>query len=367
MRRSPRIGSAQAGLHRPRNVGVDQKSPAMTTLTSPHDLLAAIPFLVGYHPANSLVLVCLKDESVGMAMRVDYPHIDEQEPSLKAYDALVCHLVREGAEGALVVAYVPDSRTDGEEVLGNVATALLRAQIEVRESLLVSNGRWRSVLCADIECCPSEGRALPEISSSRIAAEQVAQGRPMPFTDVAGLADSISPLPLASDSAFAANVAHYGVDPESAALHNLQRDGALSVIDLASRFIAGSVGQDIAADQELSARVIGRLSDIQVRDFALGSHDDATLDIYRAMWLYLLRIAPSCFIAPVASLLAAVTYERGEGALAQRCLDRAIEDDSAYSLATLLRRVFSAGWPPESFAQMRKELHPKVCAAIFDR
>ena len=369
------MGSPHAGLSQLRNVGADQKSSAMTTLTSPHDLLAAIPFLIGYHPVNSLVLVCLKDESVGMAMRVDYPHLDDhpadnladQDPSLKTYDALVYHLVREGAEGALVVAYVPDSRTDGEEVLGNVATALLRAQIEVRESLLICNGRWRSVLCADIECCASEGRALPEISASRIALEQVAQGRPMPFTDVTGLADSISSLPLATDGQFAANVLRYGVDLESTALHDLQRDGALCVIDLASRFIAGSIGQDIAADQELSARVIGRLSDIQVRDFALGSHDDATLDIYWAMWRYLLRIAPSGFIAPVASLLAAVAYERGEGALAHRCLDRAVEDDPTYSLATLLRRVFSAGWPPESFAQMRRELHPKVCAAIFDR
>lgn len=303
-----------------------------------------------------------------MAMRVDYPlFVANQESSLEAYDALAYHLAREGAEGALIVAYVPDSRSDGEEVLGNLATALIRSNVEVRESLLICNGRWRSVLCSDIECCPSGGRALPEISSSRIAVEQVAQGRPMPFTDVAGLVDSISPLPLATDDAFTANVAHYGVDPESTSLQDLQRDGAVSAIDLASRFIAGSIGQDIAADQELSARVIGRLSDIQVRDFALGSHDDATLDIYWAMWRYLLRIAPSGFVAPVASLLAAVSYERGEGALAHRCLDRAIEDDPTYSLATLLRRVFSAGWPPESFAQMRKDLHPKVCASIFDR
>ncbi|MEK6648460.1 MAG: DUF4192 domain-containing protein, partial [Actinomycetota bacterium] len=217
----------------------------MTTLTSPHDLLAAIPFLIGYHPTDSLVLVCLKDESVGMAMRVDYPVLTKEESSLEAYDALVYHLIREGAEGALVVAYVPDSRTDGEEVLGNLATALIRSNVQVRESLLICNGRWRSVLCADIECCPPEGRELPEISASRIALEQVAQGRPMPFTDLAGLADSISPLPLATDGAFAANVAHYRVDPESTSLPDLQRDGAVSVIDLASRFIAGSIGQDI--------------------------------------------------------------------------------------------------------------------------
>jgi hypothetical protein len=45
----------------------------MSTLTSPHDLLAAIPFLIGYHPSDSLVLVSLKADSVGMAMRVDLP------------------------------------------------------------------------------------------------------------------------------------------------------------------------------------------------------------------------------------------------------------------------------------------------------
>jgi hypothetical protein len=339
----------------------------MTTLTSPHDLLAAIPFLIGYHPTDSLVLVALKDESVGMAMRVDYPQPAIAQSPLQAYDALVHHLVREGAEGALIVAYVPDSRTDGEEVLREVATALTRSKVEVRESLLICNGRWRSVLCGDADCCPLEGRTLPEISSSRIAVEQVAQGRPMPFTDCEEMADSISALPLSSDGEFAQIVSLNAVEPESGSLQDFQREGAVAVIDLASRFIAGSLGQNIAADQSLSARVIAGLRDIQVRDFALGSHDKATVHIYRAMWLYLLRIAPPGFIAPVASLLAAVSYEQGEGALAHRSLDRALLDDPAYSLAALLRRVFSAGWPPESFAQMRKDLHPKVCAAIFDR
>jgi hypothetical protein len=45
----------------------------MTTLTSPHDLLAAVPFLIGYHPTDSIVLISLLDESIGMAMRIDFP------------------------------------------------------------------------------------------------------------------------------------------------------------------------------------------------------------------------------------------------------------------------------------------------------
>ena len=336
----------------------------MTTLTSPHDLLAAIPFLIGYHPTDSLVIVSLKEDCVGMAMRVDYPSVDATN-SVEAFDALIYHLVREGAQGALVVAYVPDGRDDGLQILENISTGLARVEIPIRESLLIAGGRWRSVLCADQECCPADGNELPEITSSRVAVEQVADGRPMPYGNREGMADSIAALPLATDADFVAQVLQYCIDPESDQIQRAQRDGALAVLDLASRFIAGSMGRDMAGDQKLSAHVLGSLSDIQVRDFALGSHDEENIDVYWTMWRYLIRIAPPGYLAPVASLFAALSYEKGEGALAQRSLDRGLGDDPSYSLAGLLRRVFSAGWPPESFAAMRKDLHPKVCAGIF--
>jgi hypothetical protein len=188
----------------------------------------------------------------------------------------------------------------------------------------------------------------------------------MPFASEEELADSLSSAPLATDKDFVERVRQARIDSESPNLRPLQKEGAVSVIDLASRFIAGSVGVNIESDQELSARVLGALSDIQVRDFALGSHTQATYEIYSQMWRYLLRIAPEGFVAPVATLFAATSYERGEGALAHRALDRALADDPTYSLTALLRRVFSAGWPPESFAQMRTDLHPKVCAGIFE-
>ncbi|MBI3429769.1 MAG: DUF4192 domain-containing protein [Actinobacteria bacterium] len=335
----------------------------MTTLTSPHDLLAAVPFLIGYHPTNSLVIVCLKDDAIGMAMRVDYPA--DQEVHDDTYDSLIFHLVREGAQGALLVAYVPEDRNDGEEILSNIAMAMSRAEIPLRESLLISHGKWRSTICTDRDCCPPEGRALPEIRTSRVAVEQIAQGRPMPFADVEGLNDSIASLPLSNDLDFLATVHSYVIDPEDEEIQISQRQGATSVIDLVTRFVDGSIGKDFESDQEISARVIASVGDIQVRDFALGSHDETSIDFYWAMWRYLTRIAPSGFVAPIACLLAALSYERGEGALAQRSLDRALADDPSYSLASLLRRVFSAGWPPESFAAMRKDLHPKVCAGIF--
>ncbi len=328
----------------------------MTTLTSPHDLLAAIPFLIGYHPENSLVLVALKDDTVGMALRVDMP----TDIALESYDLLASHFQREAADAALVVAYV-DSQTDPEPVLINTSAALLRAGISIKESLIVSDGRYRSMLCHDSECCPPLGSPIPDIDSSRIAAEHVIAGHPMPFANVSGLVQSIAALPTAMEERWQREVQTFWVESDSENLLELQRDGATAVIDLAGEYTQGRG----AEDRELTARVIGRISDIQVRDFALGSHNAETADAYWQMWRELLLIAPRGFVAPIASIFAALAYERGEGALAHKALDRALADDDRYSLALLLRRVFTAGWPPQSFSAMRAELHPKVVAGIF--
>ena len=328
----------------------------MTTLTSPHDLLAAIPFLIGYHPENSLVLVALKDDAVGMAMRVDMP----TDIAPESYDLLASHFQREAAEAALLVAYV-DAQTDPEPVLINTSAALLRAGISIKESLIVSDGRYRSMLCHDSECCPPLGSPIPDIDSSRIAAEHVIAGHPMPFANVSGLVQSIAALPSAMEESWQSEVRTFWIESDSENLLDLQRDGATAVIDLAGEYAQGRG----AEDRELVARVIGRISDIQVRDYALGSHNDETADAYWQMWRELLLIAPRGFVAPIASIFAALAYERGEGALAHKALDRALADDERYSLALLLRRVFTAGWPPQSFSAMRAELHPKVVAAIF--
>jgi hypothetical protein len=183
----------------------------------------------------------------------------------------------------------------------------------------------------------------------------------MPFQSVDQLIGSIAALPSSFETQWEEEVRSFWVESDSEELGDLQRDGATAVIDLAGEFEAGRTTED----RELVARVIGRMSDIQVRDFALGSHTPETTDFYWQMWRELLLIAPRGFVAPIASVYAALAYERGEGALAQRALDRAFADDEKYSLALLLRRVFTAGWPAQSFTAMRRELHPKVVAGIF--
>ena len=331
-------------------------SLGMTTLTSPQDLLASVPFILGYHPTNSIVLVALKEEEIGMAMRIDFP--DDVDPD--QIDTLASHLVQEGADSALLIAYVPEAVFDSEFLLGPIRDAIAMRGIRLRESLEVRGDRWRSTICMDHGCCPPEGNVMPSKDGSRVVAEQVAQGRPLPYESMEELRASISPQPVDEELAKALDQVE-GIDYDGDFVVSMQREGALAINDLASEFAE----KGISEDKDLIALILVRLHDLQVRDYAMGICSEENIETLWSMWRWLMRLAPGGYIAPVATLFSVASYERGDGALAQRALERALEDDPQYPLAKLLRRSFAAGWPPSSFATMRADLHPKVCAKLF--
>lgn len=327
----------------------------MTTLTSPHDLLAAIPFLVGFKPEDSIVLMSIKDDSIFMALRIDFP--DSLDP--EQIDTLISHLQRDDAEAAIAVYYIPESSTDADLLIKTITDAIDERKILLRESLIVHADRWRSLICEDNECCPPEGSPLPALDNSRIAAEQVALGKPVPFENINQLIDSISSLePDKELLDYINSIPEIDYERDSVPL---QRQGAEAITD----FIADFAADGLCRDKKLLALVLVRLLDLQVRDFALGSVSDDTSETYFSAWRWLLRVAPEGYVAPVATIFAAIAYERGDGAIAHRALDRAEIDNPEYAMTGLLRQVFSAGWSPQSFAAMRAELHPKICDALF--
>lgn len=141
-----------------------------------------------------------------------------------------------------------------------------------------------------------------------------------------------------------------------------QREG----VDAVKKLIAGHLEMSRSEDAALIALVLIRLRDLQVRDFALGCMEVESLRQHLDMWRGIVRIAPTPYVAPPATLLSAMAYEAGEEELAKAALAEALQADDQYPLALLLKRVFAAGWPAETFATMRTELHPKITAAIFE-
>jgi hypothetical protein len=327
-----------------------------TELTSPHDLLAAVPFMVGYHPKDSLVAMALVDNKVAMAMRVDFPEVH----SIAAIShTIAMHLERERASEAIVVGYLPTGLTEADP-LALVREIISSRKIEIKECIEVRGDRFRSNLCIDLSCCPPEGSPLPLITDSRVTAEQVAAGNPLPFLDLDELKKSIAATKPDRELSKAIKTIDE-IDYEIEDITPGQREGANAVNQLALKFSRDGIVQDKA----LIALVFVRLLDLQVRDYAMGMATAETSDQIWDMWRWMMRIAPKGYVAPVATIFATMSYERGDGALAQRALDRAFDDDANYQMAKLLRRTFAAGWPPSAFTQMRSELHPKICAAIF--
>ena len=140
-----------------------------------------------------------------------------------------------------------------------------------------------------------------------------------------------------------------------------QRLGAIAVNQLVANFALTKHEDDL----ELIAFVLVRLKDLQVRDYAMGLVTDENIDQQFNFWYWLMSSAPKGYIAPVACIFAACPYASRETDLAHKALDNAFADQISYPLAVLLRRVFFSGWPAQSFAAMRSQLHPKICASLF--
>ena len=323
----------------------------MTTVTNPSDLLAAVPFLIGYQPSDSIVLMSLKEESITMAIRIDFPE------SIRKREASALVEKFRGSDGALLVSYIPDSCVDAESILKPLIAAFDEAEIPLRESIIIVGNRWRSLICGDEECCPLEGSPLPELVDSRIAVEEITQGKVMPFKNLTEMASSLDSEPdqVVIEMMGRIPAIDYDQDPTL-----LQRDGANAILDFLHDFEVDR----ICRDKRLVAKVLVRLKDLQVRDFALGSMDSES-DLYFDAWRWLLKKAPEGFVAAPAILFAVASYERGDGAMANIALERAESDQPNYSMAKLLRQLFQSGKPPTIFAELRAELHPKVCAALF--
>ena len=115
----------------------------------------------------------------------------------------------------------------------------------------------------------------------------------------------------------------------------------------------------------IKTATLGIAESVQIRDYALGAigialDSEDSLDFINAIQLL------GQDSAALEAIRGAYLYELGNKTEANKALDKAFELQNGHSLALLLRRVFSAGWPCESFRSMRNELHPKVEAGLVE-
>lgn len=317
-------------------------------LTTPAELVASLPYSVGFVPTESLVVLCCHEPrgQLGLCLRFDLPEYADEAA-----------LVREVGErvrfehATRVVLAVYTAAADDQGLARRALVDAARTELHdlvVTEAVLVRDGRFWSYLCSRPECCPREGQPVDAGEAteavSLLQAESVLQGRAVLPDREAVVASLAAPALLAAEAARQRCVRCEDVLTESlleAGVTDTRQASlqAWEVVVRRYRTPPATLG-----DLEAAALAVS-LADVIVRDAvaALWCNDEEAV---AAVLVEVCRRTPPPYDAPACALLAWVTYAGGGGALVGVALERALGSDPTYSLARLLAEAVSRQVPP---------------------
>ena len=132
-------------------------TPPTIRLRSPGEIVSAVPYLLGFSPQSSLVLIGLEAKRIVLTCRVDLADV----PDVECTDTVVEAFLRADADRALLVAYEAD-RGVTAAALEAVTERLDAAGVRVLEQISVVGDRWFDEVCTDERCCPPDGMAVSE-------------------------------------------------------------------------------------------------------------------------------------------------------------------------------------------------------------
>ncbi|MGY1804456.1 DUF4192 domain-containing protein [Blastococcus sp. SYSU D00922] len=340
---------ARAALPRPGQIDV--------RLSDPGELAAAVPHLLGFRPAESLVLLSLTGETghrLGLTLRVDLPPPVHGRSVARELARAV--LTDDPAAVVAVIVSEAGDTADGlphRQVAWDVVVSLAEHAVPVTQLLLVRDGRWWDYDCPAACCSPGAGTPLPD-GVTQLEAAAVATGVVVE-RDRAALAGRITRPAGGARRAMAEACAQVaGECADAIAVAGWDEVAAWSwdaVLDALARCRPGAPTEAARLSDREVARLLWGLRDRAVRDRALELALGADAAAAEQLWTECTRRAPAPLDAAPATLLAVSCWLRGDGAMADIALTRALAGSPGYALAGLLADALRACVPP---AQLRE-------------
>ncbi|MFB0615437.1 DUF4192 family protein [Streptomyces sp. AGS-58] len=369
-----------SGISRQQSPTGPAEQAAQVTLRTPAELADALPYLLGYRPEDSMVLVALHDHAsrgrFGGRARLGIPaHEEDWEAAARQLArGLVTGSERRGTRPERMVAYVcqePGPGESGRDVkrrLGRLAH-LLRTEcgsldVPVIEALCISDGRFWSYCCAVEGCCPEDGSPMGLPGTSVLAAAATYAGLQVRGT-LRELHVRLQPweTTAALEQEIALDTAAMTLVPRI--LDETTRQGvAQDTLDLAGRIIrryaaaapvSGTHPADVRddgllADDEAAMLILG-LQDRTTRDQAAAWMEGADAGPALRLWRALARrcVGPYGEHAAAPLTLAGwVAWSTGDELEAREALAMALGADPDYLFARLLHQACNEGLDPES-------------------
>ncbi|AZQ73924.1 DUF4192 domain-containing protein [Streptomyces luteoverticillatus] len=358
---------------------------AQITLRSPAELADALPYLLGFHPNDSVVMLALHGERgrFGGRLRLGIPGPDEwPDVSRQLAETLIAGCDKRGARPDGIVLFLCQDPAGGEtgrqvmERLRPLAQSLRLAcgglDVPVYEALCLSDGRYWSYCCPDERCCPPDGAPLTPPGTSVMAAAAAYAGiqvrgtlremeaRYAPLTGGRALEQQSALDAAAADLVprILAGTAGRTVRQETLDLVSLVVGRFHTARPVVGRAEADARDDDLLAADEAAAVILG-LQDRTTRDHAAewmeGPRAPAVLRLWRALARRCVPPYTEHAAAPLA-LAGWVAWSIGDHPEARVALSRALSADPEYLFAQLLHRACNDGMDPEHLRRcLRRE------------
>ncbi len=368
------------------------------TLRSAGELADALPFLLGFHPTDSLVVAGLHGERgrFGGRVRLGLPDDPAQwaDAAAQLADCLVENSTRRGQRPDAVVAFLCQDPREGERSIDvmrrleplaqSLRLAFGRLEVPVVEALCIAAGRWWSYCAPHPDDGPPESGALPPPGSTAMAATAAYAGLPAPVS-LRDLESRLRPAAgrhrgheIALDMASAELVPRMLAD---ASAGEAVKERTLMLARTAlERFRASPAISDPArcdrrddrllADDEAASLILG-LQDKEARDRAAEWMEPEQADAALRLWRALARRCAGPYQEHAAAPLALagwVAWSSGDEAEARAALGLALDLDGQYTFARLLHQAVNAGLDPELLRRsLRRDRRRRVIAATTTR
>ena len=337
--------------------GTDTARPHVR-LSTPADIVDAVPYLVGFQPENSLVVLSLRGERrrLGLTARIDLPAARSAKACAREFAG---YLKRDHATCAIVVFYPPSggrSHPSVRPIADALTRHLERARIGVVDVLCVFDGLWWSLHCTDADCCPPDGTPVHRDGTSVAAAVMTVAGRVV-LSSRKELEHTLDPVGGVVRAAMAYALPRVDLEIADRVLAGHRVAVTAETVELfraavrdgvAIRDAPGNDGPSI----DKAARLIVGLEDVHARDEVLTWFDGAWGEATRDVLSELARRTVPPFEVPTLTVFAWISYLQGDGVLAGIALDRALAIEPDYRLAQILDHALRAPLNPEVFRQL---------------
>ncbi|MFJ6523155.1 DUF4192 domain-containing protein [Streptomyces filamentosus] len=373
------------------------------TLRSASELADALPFVLGFHPTDSVVLVALHGENgrFGGRIRIGIPRSPGEWDSTadQLAECLVDACAQRTAPPDGIVGFLCQDPRPGETAAEvherlrpfaqRLRTACGALDIPVYEVLCISGGRHFSYCCPNPRCCPPEGTPLALGGTSVMAAAAAYAGlqvrgslREMEARFRPTGAPGDAPQRAALDAAAAAVVPRL---VEGADEHERARLRG-TTLALAGRLLgrfaepprrigtdgarrgqaAVDADDDARVDPAEAAAVILGLQDRLTRDRLAEWMEGEAGAAAARLWRVLARrcVAPfEEYAAAPLTLAGWVAWSTGDEPTARVALGLALRADPGYVFARLLHQACNQGLDPETLRScLRQEREERTTA-----